>query len=102
MPETDDDLDVWLKKLWADKEERLRKFYTTLDPAKRLDILPGTRIFEVNFYFEKNVFTIIILSHLVDSFYEIHANCGYWNLALCDPKLGLLFPHPRISGFCGT
>lgn len=43
LPETDEGLDEWIKELWAQKEERLRQYYTKLrkDRNHRLDTLPG-------------------------------------------------------------
>ncbi|KAI1722764.1 acyltransferase domain-containing protein [Ditylenchus destructor] len=47
LPETDEGLDFWLKKLWAEKEERLRKFYSQPHNAQRLDTAPDAQTYEL-------------------------------------------------------
>lgn len=48
IPHSEDDLADWLKKLWMEKEERLRKFYSQPEPSRKLDTLPGANLYEVN------------------------------------------------------
>lgn len=43
LPEDPVELEKWLKRLWAEKEERLRRFYTGLkrNPGQRLGVVAG-------------------------------------------------------------
>jgi lysocardiolipin and lysophospholipid acyltransferase len=46
LPNTDEKLNEWLKKLWIEKEERLRKFYAQAQDTRRLDTRPDALTFE--------------------------------------------------------
>ncbi|KAH7730486.1 ACL-9 protein [Aphelenchoides avenae] len=48
IPHSEDDLADWLKKLWMEKEERLRQFYSQPEPSRKLDTLPGANLYELS------------------------------------------------------
>lgn len=48
LPTTDEGLGEWLKQLWVEKEERLRKFYTQSETTRQLDKLPEAKTFDVS------------------------------------------------------
>lgn len=58
LPDTNEELELWIKTLWKEKEERLRVFYSQTNPNRRLDVRKGGQNFEVisfkfsNLYFD--------------------------------------------------
>ena len=46
LPDSDEELDIWLKNLWKEKEERLKRFYGQTRVDRRLDVRAGGKNFE--------------------------------------------------------
>uniref|UniRef100_A0A914YE41 Phospholipid/glycerol acyltransferase domain-containing protein n=1 Tax=Panagrolaimus superbus TaxID=310955 RepID=A0A914YE41_9BILA len=46
LPTDDLELGLWLKNLWVEKEERLRKFYLQSADSRQLDKLPEAKTFD--------------------------------------------------------
>lgn len=47
VPTDEIELDLWIRKLWVEKEARLKKFYDQPAETRELDKLPGAKKFEV-------------------------------------------------------
>uniref|UniRef100_A0A914PR90 Acyltransferase C-terminal domain-containing protein n=1 Tax=Panagrolaimus davidi TaxID=227884 RepID=A0A914PR90_9BILA len=59
LPTTDQELGLWLKNLWVEKEERLRKFYSQSSETRQLDKLPNAKSFDLTP--QNRVFQLLIL-----------------------------------------
>uniref|UniRef100_A0AC34FJX7 Phospholipid/glycerol acyltransferase domain-containing protein n=1 Tax=Panagrolaimus sp. ES5 TaxID=591445 RepID=A0AC34FJX7_9BILA len=59
LPTDDQELGLWLKNLWVEKEERLRKFYGQSADSRQLDKLSDAKTFDLTS--QNRVFQILIL-----------------------------------------
>uniref|UniRef100_A0AC35G298 Phospholipid/glycerol acyltransferase domain-containing protein n=1 Tax=Panagrolaimus sp. PS1159 TaxID=55785 RepID=A0AC35G298_9BILA len=59
LPTTDQELGLWLKNLWVEKEERLRKFYSQSSDTRQLDKLPNAKSFDLTP--QNRIFQLLIL-----------------------------------------
>ena len=55
LPQTDEELGLWLRKRWEEKEERLRKFYNQPSEIRQLDKLHNAKTFDVSSFLEPQI-----------------------------------------------